>query len=186
MSKKYFDIHAPVFYPSSVIIVLFITLTLIIGKPMEDIFAQTTEGITDNAGWLLVMAVNIFLAVSLYFAFSKMGKIRLGGQNAKPDFSTFAWFAMLFSAGMGIGLLFFSVAEPIMHYSNPPRGAVDPVQRAQDAMKYTFLHYGLHAWAIYAMVGMSLAFFTFNKGLPLTLRSVFYPLLGERIHGLFG
>jgi len=186
MSKKYFDIHAPVFYPSSVIIVLFIALTLIIGKPMEDIFAQTTEGITNNAGWLLVMAVNIFLAVSLYFAFSKMGKIRLGGQNAKPDFSTFAWFAMLFSAGMGIGLLFFSVAEPIMHYSNPPRGAVNPVQQAQDAMKYTFLHYGLHAWAIYAMVGMSLAFFTFNKGLPLTLRSVFYPLLGERIHGLFG
>ena len=115
-----------------------------------------------------------------------MGKIRLGGQNAKPDFSTFAWFAMLFSAGMGIGLLFFSVAEPIMHYSNPPRGAVDPVQKAQDAMKYTFLHYGLHAWAIYAIVGMSLAFFTFNKGLPLTLRSVFYPLLGERIYGAFG
>jgi choline/glycine/proline betaine transport protein len=186
MSKKYFDIHAPVFYPSAVIIVLFIALTLIIGKPMEQVFAQTTEGITDNAGWLLVMAVNIFLAFSLYFAFSKMGKIRLGGQNAKPDFSTFAWFAMLFSAGMGIGLLFFSVAEPIIHFSNPPRGAVEAVQKAKDAMKYTFLHYGLHAWAIYAIVGMSLAFFTFNKGLPLTLRSVFYPLVGERIHGLFG
>ncbi len=186
MSKKYFDIHAPVFYPSAVIIVIFIALTLIIGKPMEEIFANTTAGITDNAGWLLVMAVNVFLAFSLYFAFSKMGKIRLGGQNAKPDFSTFAWFAMLFSAGMGIGLLFFSVAEPILHYSNPPRGASEPVKQAQDAMKYTFLHYGLHAWAIYAVVGMSLAFFTFNKKLPLTLRSVFYPLLGDRIHGNFG
>lgn len=186
MKNKYFDIHAPVFYPSAVIILLFIGLTLAIGKPMEEVFSRTTDGITTNAGWLLVMAVNIFLAFSLYFAFSKMGRIRLGGPNAKPDFSTFAWFAMLFSAGMGIGLLFFSVAEPIMHYSNPPRGATDPVVAAQDAMKFTFLHYGLHAWAIYAIVGMSLAFFTFNKKLPLTLRSVFYPLLGDRIHGTLG
>lgn len=186
MSKKYFDIHAPVFYPSAVIILIFIGLTLSIGEPMEAIFASTTAGITTNAGWLLVLAVNVFLAFSLYFAFSKMGKIRLGGPKAKPDFSTFAWFAMLFSAGMGIGLLFFSVAEPILHYSNPPRSGTDEVQAAQDAMKFTFLHYGLHAWAIYAIVGMSLAFFTFNKKLPLTLRSVFYPLLGDRIHGPIG
>jgi choline/glycine/proline betaine transport protein len=186
MSKKYFDIHAPVFYPSAVIILIFIGLTLGIGEPMEEIFSATTAGITTNAGWLLVMAVNIFLAFSLYFAFSKMGHIRLGGPKAKPDFSTFAWFAMLFSAGMGIGLLFFSVAEPILHYSNPPRGATNAATAAQDAMKFTFLHYGLHAWAIYAIVGMSLAFFTFNKNLPLTLRSVFYPLLGDRIHGPIG
>ena len=186
MSKKYFDIHAPVFYPSAIIILIFIGLTLGIGEPMEEIFSKTTAGITTNAGWLLVLAVNIFLAFSLYFAFSKMGKIRLGGPKAKPDFSTFAWFAMLFSAGMGIGLLFFSVAEPILHYSNPPRGATNPATAAQDAMKFTFLHYGLHAWAIYAIVGMSLAFFTFNKKLPLTLRSVFYPLLGDRIHGPIG
>ncbi len=186
MSKKYFDIHAPVFYPSAVIILIFIGLTLGIGEPMEEIFSTTTAGITTNAGWLLVMAVNIFLAFSLYFAFSKMGQIRLGGPKAKPDFSTFAWFAMLFSAGMGIGLLFFSVAEPILHYSNPPRGATNAATAAQDAMKFTFLHYGLHAWAIYAIVGMSLAFFTFNKNLPLTLRSVFYPLLGDRIHGPIG
>ncbi len=186
MSKKYFDIHAPVFYPSAVIILIFIGLTLSIGEPMEAIFASTTAGITTNAGWLLVLAVNVFLAFSLYFAFSKMGKIRLGGPKAKPDFSTFAWFAMLFSAGMGIGLLFFSVAEPILHYSNPPRSGTDEVKAAQDAMKFTFLHYGLHAWAIYAIVGMSLAFFTFNKKLPLTLRSVFYPLLGDRIHGPIG
>lgn len=186
MSKKYFDIHAPVFYPSAVIIVIFIGLTLAIGEPMEEVFSKTASGITTNSGWLLVMAVNVFLAFSLYFAFSKMGQIRLGGQKAKPDFSTFAWFAMLFSAGMGIGLLFFSVAEPILHYSNPPRGATEPHIAAQDAMKFTFLHYGLHAWAVYAIVGMSLAFFTFNKKLPLTLRSVFYPLLGDRIYGPIG
>ncbi len=186
MKKKYFDIHKPVFYPSAVIILLFIFLTLLIGQPMERVFAYVQEGITSNAGWLLVMAVNIFLAFSLYFAFSKMGRIRLGGTDARPDFSTFAWFAMLFSAGMGIGLLFFSVAEPIMHYSNPPVPVSSKVEAASNAMKYTFLHYGLHAWAIYAIVGMSLAFFTFNKKLPLTLRSVFYPLLGERIYGPFG
>ncbi len=186
MQKKYFDIHAPVFYPSAIIILLFIVLTLLIGKPMEEVFTRTQEGVTTNAGWLLVLSVNIFLAFSLYFAFSKMGSIRLGGPKAKPDFSTFAWFAMLFSAGMGIGLLFFSVAEPIMHFSNPPVPVDNDVQAARNAMKYTFLHYGLHAWAIYAIVGMALAFFTFNKKLPLTLRSVFYPLLGERIHGAFG
>jgi choline/glycine/proline betaine transport protein len=88
MSKKYFDIHAPVFYPSAIIILIFIGLTLGIGEPMEEIFSKTTAGITTNAGWLLVLAVNIFLAFSLYFAFSKMGKIRLGGPKAKPDFST--------------------------------------------------------------------------------------------------
>ncbi len=186
MKNKYFDIHAPVFYPAAGVILLFIVLTLVIGKPMEEIFTTVQGGISSNAGWLFVLAVNVFLAFSLYFIVSKLGRIRLGGRDAKPEFSTFAWFAMLFSAGMGIGLLFFSVAEPMTHFSNPPYGAPQSPEAAQNAMRLTFLHYGLHAWAIYAMVGMALAFFTFNRKLPLTLRSVFYPLIGERIHGWFG
>lgn len=184
--KQYFDIHAPVFYPSSLIILLFIGLTLFIGKPMEAVFASLSGGMTTNAGWLFVFAVNFFVAFGIYLAVSKFGNIRLGGPEASPDFSLFAWFAMLFSAGMGIGLLFFSVAEPIMHFSNPPLSPLDQIEAARNAFKFTFLHYGLHAWAIYAIVGLALAFFTFNMHLPLTIRSVFYPLLGDRIYGITG
>lgn len=184
--KKYFDIYGPVFYPATIIILLFIVLTLVVGKPMERVFSQVQTGMADYAGWFFVMAVNIFVAVAIYLAFSKFKNIRLGGKDAKPEFSTFAWFSMLFSAGMGIGLLFFSVAEPITHYANPPVPAIDKAETARNAMTYTLLHWGLHAWAIYALVGLALAFFTFNKGLPLTIRSVFYPVLGERIHGPFG
>ena len=184
--KKYFDIHAPVFYPSAIIILLFISLTLLIGKPMERVFDTVKTGMADNAGWFFVLAVNAMVAVALYFAFSRFGGIRLGGEKARPEFSTFSWFAMLFSAGMGIGLLFFSVAEPIFHYTNPPVAAIGEAEQARNAMKYTLLHWGLHAWAIYAIVGLALAFFTFNRKLPLTIRSVFYPLLGDRIHGTFG
>lgn len=184
--NKYFDIHAPVFYPAAALILLFIVLTLVIGKPMEEVFDTVQTGISNYGGWFLVLCVNIFVIYAIYLAFSRFGYIRLGGKDAKPEFSTFAWFAMLFSAGMGIGLLFFSVAEPIFHFTNPPRAAVSEAAQARNAMKFTLLHWGLHAWAIYALVGLSLAFFTFNKKLPLTIRSVFYPILGERIHGRFG
>jgi choline/glycine/proline betaine transport protein len=187
--KALFDIHAPVFYPAAIIILIFISLTLIIGKPMEQFFVQAQNGISNSTGWFLVLAVNIFVAFCIYLAFSRFGAIRLGGQQARPDFSTFAWFAMLFSAGMGIGLLFFSVAEPISHFTNPPGGVasdVSDIDRARNAMRYTFLHYGLHAWGIYALVGLALAFFTFNWKLPLSIRSVLYPLLGDRIYGPIG
>jgi choline/glycine/proline betaine transport protein len=185
--NKYFDIHAPVFYPAAVIILIFIALTLIIGKPMEKVFADVQSSITAQMGWLFVFAVNVFLAFGIYLSFSRFGKIRLGGKNAKPEFSTFAWFSMLFSAGLGIGLLFYGVGEPMMHFSNDVinENPLTP-EAARNAMKYTFLHYGLHAWATYAVLGVALAFFTFNRGLPLTISSVFYPLLGERIYGWIG
>lgn len=186
MSKRlraYFDIHAPVFYPASLIILFFIGLTLAIGKPMEAVFADLSQEMTGKTGWLFVFGVNFFVVFSLYLALGKFGRIRLGGAEARPDFSLFAWFAMLFSAGMGIGLLFFSVAEPVLHFSNPPFPVSSSNEAVRNAFKFTFLHYGLHAWAIYAVVGLALAFFTFNKHLPLTIRSVFYPLLGDRIYG---
>lgn len=186
MKNKYFDLFPPVFYPSAIIILLFIGLTLIVGKPMEDIFKNVSTGMTTYGGWLFILAVNIFIGFCIYIASSKFGNIRLGGKDAKPEFTMFGWFAMLFSAGMGIGLLFFSVAEPIMHYSNPPIPVQDKVEAAKNAMNFTYLHYGFHAWAIYAVVGLALAFFTFNKKLPLTIRSAFYPILGERIYGPIG
>jgi choline/glycine/proline betaine transport protein len=184
--NKYFDIHAPVFWPAAIITVLFIAVTLIIGEPMEEVFSTLQTGISDYAGWFFILCVNAFLFFVIYLAFSKTGSIRFGGKRAEPEFSTLAWFSMLFSAGMGIGILFWSVAEPMYHFQSPPFGEGETVEAARVAMNMTFLHWGLHAWGIYALVGAALAFFAFNKKLPLTIRSVFYPLLGERIHGPVG
>ncbi len=184
--KKYFDIHAPVFYPSAIVIIVFILVTLSVGDPMEEIFLSMQEWITTRGGWFFIVTVNILLGLCLYFAFSRYGKLKLGGPNATKEFSLFAWFAMLFSAGMGIGLLFFSVAEPISHFINPPVEITDQGTRANKAMIYTYLHWGLHAWGIYALIGLALAFFAFSKKLPLSIRSVFHPLLGDKIHGPFG
>ncbi len=185
-NKKYFDVDGPVFWPAAVLIVLFIAITLIVGKPMEKVFSTMQDGISDYGGWFFVLSINFFLFFIFYIAFSKYGRIRLGGDKAKPEFSMSAWFAMLFSAGMGIGILFWSVGEPMNHFTNPPTGEGETVQAAQIAMETTFLHWGLHAWGIYALVGMALAFFTFNKKLPLTISSVFYPLLGKKVHGPWG
>jgi len=185
-AKKWFDIHGPVFWPSVILIATLIAVTLILGDAAEEFFNTTRINITDWASWLFVAGVNIFIGFALYFAFSKYGDIRLGGEDAKPEFSTMAWFAMLFSAGMGIGLMFFAVAEPMWHLLYPPHADVDSVQSMRDAMGITFLHWGFHPWAIYSVVALSLAFFAFNRNLPLSFRSVFYPLLGDRIKGWMG
>ncbi len=184
--KKIFQIHGPVFWPSVILITILIVGTILAGDAAEVAFNTTRVNITDWVSWLFVAGVNIFIGFSIYFAFSKFGKIRLGGQDTEPEFSTMAWFAMLFSAGMGIGLMFFAVAEPIWHLLYPPHAEVGSTGAVRDAMGITFLHWGLHAWAIYAIVGLALAFFTFNRKLPLSFRSVFYPLLGERINGWMG
>lgn len=180
------EVNGPVFWTSIIFLVISITLTLIFRDSAERVFADIQTAITSNAGWLFIISVNIFLAFCLYMAFGKYGSIRLGGPNAKPEFSTSSWFAMLFSAGMGIGLLFWSIGEPINHLQTPPVGTPGTPDAAKQAMRFTFLHWGLHAWSIYALVGLSLAYFTYSRKLPLTVRSVFYPFLGERIHGPVG
>jgi choline/glycine/proline betaine transport protein len=185
-NKPIFEIHGPVFWPSVILITLLITGTFIAGDAAESLFNNTRVGITEWADWLFVAGVNIFIGFALYFAFSKFGSIRLGGEDAKTEFSTPAWFAMLFSAGMGIGLMFFAVAEPMWHLLYPPHAEAGSTQAVRDAMGVTFLHWGLHAWAVYAIVGLALAFFAFNRKLPLSFRSVFYPLLGDRIKGWMG
>jgi len=169
-----------------ILIMVLIVGTLIAGEAAEDAFSAARIGITEWASWLFVAGVNIFIAFALYFAFSKYGEIRLGGNDAKPEFSKMAWFAMLFSAGMGIGLMFFAVAEPMWHLLYPPHAETGSVEAVRDSMGVTFLHWGLHAWAVYAIVGLALAFFAFNRKLPLSFRSVFYPLLGDRINGWIG
>ena len=127
-----------------------------------------------------------FLIFALGLMCSRYGAIRLGPDDARPEFSRLTWFAMLFSAGMGIGLLFYSVAEPLMHYGSPPTGEAKTALAAHQAMGITFFHWGLHPWALYAVVGLSLAYFSFRRGLPLSMGSAFEPLLGDRIEGFLG
>ncbi|MCJ2182171.1 BCCT family transporter [Novosphingobium sp. 1949] len=141
-------------------------------------FQAIQDWATHSFGWLLVGTVNVLLIACAYFAFSRLGNVRLGGRDAKPAYGALSWFAMLFSAGMGIGLLFYGVAEPVMHFANPPisafsnPGATLPqglARNAQHAMGLTFLHWGLHAWAIYAIIGLGLGYISYNKGLTLSI-----------------
>lgn len=184
-----FDIHPQVTFASAGFLIVFLSLTLIFKEDAEKFFQDTLTFIGDNFGWFYILSANIFLVTIIFFGFSRFGKIRLGGPDAKPEFTNFAWYAMLISAGMGIGLMFWSVAEPIYHYQSPApffNAEGGTPQAADAAMVTTFFHWGLHPWAIYALVSLALAFFTFNRGLPLTMRSVFYPILGDRIYGFWG
>ena len=180
------DIHPQVFFISAGLILFFVIITLVFQEHMEAVFLQMQTAISDYAGFLFIWTVNIALVFILALLIGRFGDIRLGGPDARPEFSTLGWFSMLFSAGMGIGLLFYGVAEPIFHYAANPHVEEGTVESARVAMDITFLHWGLHPWAIYCLVGLSLAFFSFNKGLPLSIRTAFYPLFGERIFGWTG
>jgi choline/glycine/proline betaine transport protein len=179
-------LNGRVFFTSASLIFLSIVLTLIYKDSANLFFNATQLYVSKNVGWFYIFAVNFFLVFILYIAFSKYGTLKIGGEHAKPEFKKLAWFSMLFSAGMGIGLLYFSVSEPLTHFSNPPFGEGGNVEAAQQAMQYTYLHWGIHIWALYALVGLSLAYFTYTRGLPLTFRSVFYPFLKEKIYGIWG
>jgi choline/carnitine/betaine transport len=185
-----FDLHPHVTFVSTFVLVGFILLTLMFKEDASEFFKSALEVITTTTGWFLILVANVFVLAAFYFAFGRFGRIRLGGNDAKPEFTTPAWFAMLLSAGMGIGLMFWSVGEPIFHYASPSPmftgvQAQTP-EAAQAAMGVTYFHWGLHPWAVYAIVGLGLAFFAYNRGLPLTMRSVFYPLLGNKIYGFWG
>ena len=184
-----FDLHPQVTFVAAGFLIVFLALTLIFQESAESAFGTALDFIGANFGWFYIVAANIMLVAVAFFGFSRYGRIRLGGQDAVPEFTNFAWYAMLISAGMGIGLMFWSVAEPIYHYQGPAPffGAeAETAAAANAAMVTTFYHWGLHPWAIYALVSLALAFFTFNRGLPLTMRSVFYPILGDRIYGWWG
>ncbi|MDS0222400.1 BCCT family transporter [Haloarcula sp. S1AR25-5A] len=181
-----FDVHPVVFPVALVIIALFIAVTVLMGDAASSAYTWLFNTIGDTFGWFYLLAVNIFIVTLLYFAFSKYGKIKIGGVEAEKEFSDFSWMAMLFSAGMGIGLMFYSVSEPLYYFQTPPSffGAeAGTGAAASAAMAQTFFHWGFHPWAVYGLVGLGLAFFSFNRGLPLTFRSIFWPLLGERIYG---
>ncbi len=176
----------PVFIPA-----VLIALFLVIGAMSNPVlagqaFASTLAYITETFGWFYMLAVAFFLVFIVAIAVSPWGRIKLGPDHAEPQYSFPAWFAMLFSAGYGIALLFFGVAEPVLHYASPPAGAPETLDAARQAMQIAFFHWGFHIWAIYGLTGLVLAYFAFRHGLPLSMRSALYPLVGERIYGPIG
>ncbi|MBP0945134.1 BCCT family transporter [Pseudomonas alliivorans] len=195
------DIHGKVFIISAAAILLFVILTLALQNEVEPLFSSIRNWLTSHLAWFFMSVANVFVVLCLVLIVSPLGKVRLGGRDAKPDHTYIGWFSMLFAAGMGIGLMFYGVAEPMSHYAAsmggvtldangartdwaPLAGAAGDMKGAADlAMASTIFHWGLHPWAIYAIVALSLALFSYNKGLPLSIRSIFYPLLGERVWG---
>ncbi|MGK0500228.1 MAG: BCCT family betaine/carnitine transporter [Oceanicoccus sp.] len=182
------DVHNPVFFVSASLIILFVAATVMFPDSANAILGDIKLWCLSNFDGFLMGSASFFLLFCLVLVVSPAGKIRLGGVEATPDFSYVSWFSMLFAAGMGIGLMFWGVAEPMAYFSgwggSTPFGVEAFSPPAADlAMAATLYHWGLHAWAIYAIVGLSLAFFCYNKGMPLTLRSAFYPIFGDRIWG---
>lgn len=176
----------PVFLPAVLVIVLMVIGTMSNPEAAGELFAEILTYMTNTFGWFYMLAVAIFLVFVVAVAFSSWGNIKLGPDHAEPEYSFVAWFAMLFSAGYGIALLFFGVAEPVLHYSAPPEGPALTIDAAKQAMQIAFFHWGFHIWAIYCLVGLSLAYFAFRHGLPLSMRSTLYPIIGEKIHGPMG
>ena len=197
------DIHNPVFLISGISIILFVLATLMLQKEATEFFGWLRPFLTSTFDWFFLGAANIFVLFCVFLMVSPLGKVRLGGSDAEPDYSYMGWFAMLFAAGMGIGLMFFGVSEPMSHFASSmggtsvengartdwaPLGAAkgDAMAARDLGMAATIFHWALHPWAIYAVLALALAFFTYNRGLPLTLRSAFYPILGERVWGWWG
>ncbi|MGS4944539.1 BCCT family transporter [Meridianimarinicoccus sp. RP-17] len=197
-----FDIHNPVFAISGLSVVVFVFYALALPEQAAAIFGELRPWITNTFDWFFLSAANIFVIFCLALIVLPVGKVRLGGQEATPDYSYLGWFAMLFAAGMGIGLMFFGVLEPAYYFGTPwgdePLGTVRPfdedgnliaanvAEARRMALAATSFHWALHPWAIYAVVALALALFSYNKGLPLSIRSAFYPILGERVWGWWG
>ena len=174
---------------SALTVVVFVLFTVISPDYAGSVFNRARDFISSQLDWYYIAIMNFYLIFAVLLVFSKYGKIRLGADSDKPEFSYFAWFSMLFGAGIGIGILFWSIAEPITHFQNNP--FIDASQSmsaeaAQIAMRISIFHWGLHGWALYAVLGMTFAYFSYRKGLPLSIRSALYPVFGERIHGPIG
>ena len=180
------NVNPNVFLGTVIIIALFLAVVVIAPSSFELLTQQLKQWITDSFSWFYVLSVAFFLILLIYIACSAIGRIKLGPDHSQPEYSNGSWFAMLFTAGMGIGLMFFGVAEPVMHYVNPPSGEPQTIEAAQQALRVTFFHWGLHAWAIYAVVGLALAYFAYRHNLPLKTRSALYPLIGKKIYGPWG
>jgi len=182
------DVHNPVFLISGIAIVLFVVFTLSFPDSAAETFGELRPWLTTTFDWVFMSSVNFFIVFLVFVACTRAGRIRIGGADCQPDFSFASWIAMLFAAGIGIGIMFYGVLEPMNHLLSPPiYGSELGVEAQRElAMAATLYHWALHPWAVYTVLGLSLAFFAYNKGLPLIIRSALYPLFGERIWGWTG
>jgi choline/glycine/proline betaine transport protein len=176
------QLNKQVFVGASSIIIALLLYTVALPKQAQTLFSLIQASIVDNGSWFYVLTVAFIFFFVIFLGVSRYGDIRLGPDHSTPDYSLTTWISMLFAAGMGIGLMFFGVAEPLMHYLSPPTAETGTVDAVKEAMKMTFFHWGLHAWAIYAIVALVLAYFSYRHNLPLTLRSALYPLIGDKIY----
>ena len=185
-AKLFDSVCRPVFFISAGLIVLVCVYGVGFSEHAAVTFSAIQKWLVTNFGWFYMVSIAFFFGFVIYLAFSSFANIKLGPDDSEPDYSYVSWFSMLFSAGMGIGLLFFGVSEPLTHFAQPPSGIGGTAEAAGRAMEITFFHWGLQAWSVYIVVGLSLAYFSFRHGLPLSIRSALYPLIGERIYGPIG
>ena len=183
---RHLRVCAPVFFTSAGLLVAFLLFGVLAPATANRAFSTMLKTVSAYFGWVYVLSIALFILFALGLLVSPLAKLRLGGDDERPAYPTWTWFAMLFSAGMGIGLVFYGVAEPVMHYADPPGMEGGTVAAAHKAMGVTLFHWGLHAWSIYVLMALAIAYFSFRKGLPLAIRSCFYPLLGRRIYGWIG
>ena len=185
--RKIFEAMEPaVFIGSALVIVVFVALGSLYADQAETVFTTLQDWTVARFGWFYLLTATALLVVAVYLSMSSLGSIRLGSDDSRPEFSYVGWFTMLFSAGMGTGLMFWGVAEPMNHYVNPPIGDGGNPAALREAMRISFFHWGLHPWAIYAIFGLSIAYYHFRHDLPLAPRSLLYPLIGERMRGWWG
>jgi len=181
-----FEMHPVVFPAAAAIILALLAVAVILPGTAGDLFDNVQSWIVKTFGWLYVLSMSGFLGFALWLGFGRYSHVRLGADDERPEFGRISWFAMLFSAGMGIGLVFWSVAEPVYHFTSPPEARGNDLDAARTAMALTIFHWGLHPWALYAVVSCALAYFGFRRGHSLSFRSVFHPLIGDRINGPIG
>ncbi|MEB3366555.1 BCCT family transporter [Saccharopolyspora mangrovi] len=188
MLREYLRAHTnpPVFVISGIVAVGFVLWGVLAPGHMSAVAGSANSFVTTYFEWLYIIAATFFLIFVVVLMLSRYGAVKLGPPDSTPEYSNLAWFAMLFTAGMGIGLVFYAVSEPITHFTSPPTGQPGTAEAAQNAMSYTFFHWGLHPWAIYIVLGLSLGYFAFRRGLPLRPSAALYPLLGDRINGWVG
>ena len=190
MQKKKEDmqdgLNKVVFYFSATLILLFSIITILFNEQANQVIINILNWVSRTFSWYYLLAATLYLVFIVFIACSRYGEIKLGPKHSKPEFSLLSWSAMLFSAGIGIDLMFFSVAEPLSHYMNPPVGEGETFEAARQSMVWTLFHYGLTGWSMYALIGVALGYFSYRYNLPLTIRSALYPIFGKKINGPIG
>ncbi|RJS92939.1 BCCT family transporter [Salinisphaera sp. Q1T1-3] len=186
--KNYLKTHTnpPVFLVSGGMLIAMVVLASVFPKGFSTVASAVQSFIGTYFGWFYIISTTVFLVFVLFIAVSKFGSLRLGSDDAKPEFDVWSWISMMFTAGMGIGLVYYGVSEPLLHFKNPPLADPQTQAAAESAMNYTFFHWGLHPWAIYIVLGLSLGYFAYRRNLPLKPASAFYPFIGDRIYGPIG